>query len=255
MKAQHPGFAERARSWMGLAQEPERFPGEDVLFVAGGIGLGAGIVYVLDPNRGRRRRGLVRDRITHLVGVADYALGATVRDVTNRTRGVIVESRAMLYREDVPDDVLERRVRSKLGHYVSHPASIGVVVHEGRVFLSGPILASEVEPFLGAIRRVHGVQGIENRLDEHERREDISGLQGGVERTGEQYEMLQSHWSPTARVLAFLAGGTLAWWGAGRRGPLGMTLGLLGAGLFAHGATGLIETGRPPRDAAERASS
>ena len=242
MRTQQNALAERARSWalrMGIAEEPERSRGGDALFVAGAMGLGAGLMYVLDPGRGRRRRSLVRDQITHFVSIADDALGATARDMANRARGVVAEGRAMLSGERVPDEVLETRVRSKLGHYVSHPGSIGVVVYDGRVFLSGPILTSEVEPLLEALRRVRGVQGIENRLDEHERREDISGLQGGIARTGEQYELLQSNWSPTARVLAGLTGGTLTLLSAGRRGPLGLGLGLLGAGLFARAATNL----------------
>jgi hypothetical protein len=188
---------------------------DGVLLVAGGLGVGAGIMYVLDPNGGRRRRALTRDRLTHLLNRAEDALAATTRKAANRARGIIAETRAALFPEDATDEVLGQRVRARLGRYVSHPGSIAVVVHEGCVFLSGPILAHEVEPLCAAIRRVRGVSGLENRLDEHERPDDISGLQGGVPRAG-----AESTWSPTMRRLAgFIA------------------LGLVGAGLVARRAS------------------
>jgi uncharacterized membrane protein len=199
--------------------------------------LGAGLMHLLDPERGRRRRSIARDAVTHYVGRADDAIDATARDVVNRVRGLVAEARSALRRDEPSDDVLEARVRSKLGHYVSHPGSIGVTAHEGRVFLSGPILAREVDPLLRAVRRIRGVRDVESRLDVHEQAGDVSGLQGGVARAGERPEFLQSHWSPAARLVAGLAGGTLALLGAGRRGPLGLLLGAAGLGLFARGAT------------------
>ena len=39
---------------------------EQTLRLLGGIGLGAGLMYFLDPQQGRRRRALVRDQFTHL---------------------------------------------------------------------------------------------------------------------------------------------------------------------------------------------
>ena len=241
--ARHGGIADRARSWatqrLHAQQQPRAFLGDDALRVAGALGIGASLMYVLDPLYGRRRRSLVRDQLTHFATVADEALGVTARDVTNRARGLVARGRARMYPDQAGDDIVERRVRSKLGQYVSHPGSLGVVVHEGRVFLSGPILSSEVDGLLAAVSSVRGVKGIENRLDEHAGAADISGLQGGVGRAGERAELMQSNWSPTARLLAGLAGGTAAFWAAGRRGPLGVGLGLLGSGLLARAATNL----------------
>jgi hypothetical protein len=58
-----------------------------VAFLAG-VGVGAGLMYILDPRMGRRRRALVRDQATHLVHEAQDAAGAVARDVTNRARGL-----------------------------------------------------------------------------------------------------------------------------------------------------------------------
>jgi uncharacterized membrane protein len=210
----------------------------EMLLATGAVGLGASAMYVLDPAGGRRRRGRVRDRLIHLAKAADNALAVTAEDVINRTQGLAAEIRARLSGGAVSDDRLSARVRSKLGHYVSHPRSIGVVVNEGRVFLSGPIIDDEISRLFAVVRRLRGVREIVDRLDRHQRSADISGLQGGIRRTGERSGLLQSSWSPTARLLAGMAGSALAWVGA-RRGPFGLGLGLVGTGLLARAATNL----------------
>ena len=96
-----------------------------------------------------------------------------------------------------------------MGRFVSHPGSIGVVVHGGRVVLSGPILAHEVDGLLAAVARVPGVQCVEERLDRHEHPDGISGLQGGRIRPGERSALCQANWSPTARLLVGSAGTAL----------------------------------------------
>lgn len=58
-----------------------------------GIGLGAGLMYFLDPDRGRRRRAFVRDKANHLLHTTEAFAGTTRRDLSNRTRGVIAEVR------------------------------------------------------------------------------------------------------------------------------------------------------------------
>ena len=42
----------------------------------GGIGIGAALMYLLDPDRGRRRRALVRDKAVHFARVSGDRLGA-----------------------------------------------------------------------------------------------------------------------------------------------------------------------------------
>ena len=82
------------------------------------------------------------------------------------------------------NDVLEARVRSKLGRVVSHPKALEVKAVDGLIILSGPILAAEVHPLLDAIIHVRGVKNIENYLEEHEQAGDIPALQGGRARPG-----------------------------------------------------------------------
>lgn len=56
-----------------------------------GAAIGAGIMYLLDPDGGRRRRALVRDQLVSAGHKASDAVGATSRDMTNRARGVVAE--------------------------------------------------------------------------------------------------------------------------------------------------------------------
>ncbi|MBI3951096.1 MAG: SRPBCC family protein [Acidobacteria bacterium] len=131
------------------------------------------------------------------------------------------------------------KVRSQLGGAVSYPSSIEVTVNQGAVTFSGPILAHEVDKLLSRVRKVRGVKDVKNRLEVHERPDNVPGLQGGVERRGDQFELLQTHWSPTARLLVGAAGGALTYLGAKRRDPLGIALGTVGTGMLLRGLTNL----------------
>jgi uncharacterized membrane protein len=210
---------------------------ESVITLVGAAGLGAALMYFLDPDRGARRRHLVRDRFVHArVRTAD-ALGSTTRDLRNRTRGLAAEARSRLKRDAADDDVIAARVRSEIGRVVSHPSSILVSADQGHVTLGGPVLAGEVDRLLSAARGVRGVRDIENRLEVHESAEGVPGLQGGQERIGERPELAQENWAPAARLLTGAVGSALAIYGARRRDALGAALGLAGLALATRGAT------------------
>lgn len=51
-----------------------------------GIGLGAGLMYVLDPNQGRRRRSLARDKVGHALRRMGDTIETTAADISNRAR-------------------------------------------------------------------------------------------------------------------------------------------------------------------------
>lgn len=206
---------------------------------ATGLGLGAGLTYLFDRERGRRRRGLVRDRVVHGANVAAGAAGKTWRDARNRVAGAVAGIVRRVRRETVDDDVMVERVRAKLGHVVSHPHAIEVGAKHGRVTLRGPILASEVDRLLEVVAAVRGVTGVDDRLVVHESAENVPGLQGGTFRSGETAEFLQTSWAPAARLLAAVGGAALALYGIRRRGPTGAVLGLAGGTLATRALTNL----------------
>ena len=205
----------------------------------GGAGLGAGLMYMLDPDRGRRRRALARDQVARLANRAPRVWGATARDVGNRLRGMVAEIGSRFSAGEAPDDVLVARVRSKMGRVVSHPSAIEVMVDQGRVTLRGPILADEVEDLISCVSSVPGVADINNQLEAHKEPGSVPGLQGGRRRPGERFELMQENWSPAARLLASVAGGALAAYGLGRRSPVSLTVGAIGAALLARGVTNM----------------
>lgn len=209
------------------------------LALLGGIGLGATLMYMVDPDRGKRRRALMRDKLARASHKVPDAISATARDISNRVQGMAAQATSAFSSEDVSDEVLVARVRSKLGRIVSHPSSIEVAANQGRVVLSGPILAHETNDLLTCVRAVPGVREVDNLLDVHKQAGDVPGLQGGEPRSGDRFDLMQENWSPTSRLLAGAAGGALAVYGLSRRDPISLSLGAIGIGLIARGVTNL----------------
>ena len=146
--------------------------------VLSALGIGAGLMYLFDPDRGKRRRALIRDKAESAANkIADTA-GKMNRDLRNRAYGLIAETKNFFRHEEVPDDVLVDRVRSKLGRVSRHVGALDVTAHNGVVALRGPVLANEVDHVLRAVRSVRGVKDdIENQLEVHEQSGDIPALQ------------------------------------------------------------------------------
>ena len=214
------------------------------------LGLGVGLMYFLDPDRGRRRRALVRDRASHAARVAMDAAGATRRDVAHRVSGAAARARGAFVRRPVADEVLTERVRAQLGRFVSHPHAVDVEATNGVVRVSGPILQQEAPRLLRAIERIRGVREVINALDEH-KEPDVPALQASTARRGRQRDIWQRQWSPSTRLAMGTAAAALAGYGLSRRDKRGTVLAITGAGLFARAATNL-DIGRLPGIGARR---
>jgi hypothetical protein len=185
------------------------------LTMLSGVGLGAALMYAFDPDRGKRRRALVRDKLVSSTETAVDAASATARDLRNRAQGLYASVTSST--EDASDEVLVARVRSKMGRVVSHPSAIEVTAAEGQVTLSGPILAHELNDLLTTTEKIPGV----------------------MNRPGDRFELMQENWSPTARLLTGAAGGALVVHGISRRNPACLIAGSLGLGLLLRGLTNL----------------
>ena len=152
----------------------------DVCLLLTGASLGAAIMYILDPDRGNRRRALARDKLVAAGNKTSMYAGKLSRDLGNRAQGLVAETRARFRTEQVPDDTLVARVKAELGRHAVHHRALAVTANGGRVTLRGPALAGEVDELISAVASVRGVSGVENRLDVHERADGISSLQGEV---------------------------------------------------------------------------
>ena len=207
-------------------------------FLAGAC-LGAAGMYLIDPSRGARRRGLIRDQFTHAAHKTADGLEATGRDLAHRAQGVWAGAYHWFDAADIPDHILVERVRAKLGRYVSHPRAIDVEADSGCVTLRGKILEREVGPLLRAVAWIPGVHEIDNLLEQHDRAGNVPSLQGGSARPGDLYEVMQREWSPAARTLVGSAGTALVAYAAARRDVFGTLFGLAGTALVLRAATNL----------------
>jgi len=84
----------------GLYEPPPNLFGRDVALLTAGFGMGALIMYMLDPAQGRRRRALARDQVTHFVTQAEKKMEAKARHWSNRARGVATETKAAMAPSD-----------------------------------------------------------------------------------------------------------------------------------------------------------
>lgn len=212
-----------------------------------GITLGGTAMYLLDPERGRRRRALMRDKALSTAKTTTETVGKTSRDVANRTTGLVAATGGLVsattslfgHTQSHNGDVLTERVRSKLGRAIAHPGTITVHAEKGRVTLSGPVLRREVKRLLDTVSSVRGVKEIENNLEIHDAPEDIPGIQWEGRERPSRFELPQRNWSPVARVLAGLAGAFLVVYGLRRKNVFGSLLGTAGVGMLARGITDL----------------
>ena len=205
------------------------------ILVAGGVGIGLGLMYVLDPARGRRRRAMLRDRTTHILRSTRVTLGKKAIDLGNRARGLTAEARTALRCEAVSDEVLERRVRSQLGRAMSKPGDVEVLAAEGCVTLRGVVRAREVERLLRRVSRVRGVRSVESQLNVKglhatEHANGGAAVKGGTNHTPERP-------SVPVRFLATVAGGGLAFYGVRRKGVVGSLAGVVGMRMLRRALT------------------
>lgn len=200
----------------------------------GGVALGAAAMYLSDPDRGRRRRALARDKMQSLAVRAGDALDIASRDFVNRVQGLRARASQVIAgrRKRADDSVVAARVRAKIGRTTSHPHAIKVMVHDGCVTLNGPVLAEEKEQLLNTVRVVPGVTAVEDQLQVHAQPDNIAGLQGEGRLRQMHPPFMRENWPPALRAIAMVGGSTLSYYGLRRRTPAGALLTLIGFGLL-----------------------
>ena len=209
-------------------------PQHDLTTLIGSAALGAVAMFLLDPDKGKRRRAIARDKALSLIDDSRGAVGVAARDASHRMHGMQARMRRLLRGGAAPDDLqLIERVRARMGRLVSHPHAIQVGANDGRITLSGPILAREAQRLVHAVANVWGVSEVENRLVVHEHPESVSSLQGGVARA----QIAHERWAPALRMAALLGGAALALHGMRRRSWSGTALAGAGFALAMRGAT------------------
>ena len=196
-----------------------------------GAGLGAGLMYLLDPQGGGQRRAVARTKTVSALKTGGDAALKTGKHLGNRTKGLISEAGAKLRQEPVDELVLCDRVRSKLGRALSNPSAIEVTSVDGLVILSGSVPASEKDHLLATVAKVKGVKDVDDQLELLE--SDGASLQGN----GKSRSRLARAWKPATLILAGTGGAALAVAGFKRRDKVGAALGAAGLGILANSFT------------------
>jgi hypothetical protein len=129
--------------------------------------VGAAATYFFDPDVGRRRRALVRDRIVHWLAVVRQELESELHDLRNRTRGAVASVRRIGAAPKSSDEAIAGRIRARL-RSLEHPGAVRVAVREGRVHLAGPVLPRDAERARRIVRHVRGAQELVDELEVHQ---------------------------------------------------------------------------------------
>jgi hypothetical protein len=133
--------------------------------------LGAGLLYLFDPDRGRRRRSAARDRGLALVRNGLCTLGRFSRRFSAQLYGLA--RRAMHLTQETPrervtpnDPTLAQRIKSQLYRDPAVPRDrLSINVEGGRVVLRGEVDdTSQIEKIARAVCNVPGVTDILNLL-------------------------------------------------------------------------------------------
>ena len=203
--------------------------------IIGSLALGAVAMYAFDPDKGRGRRAVARDKAYSLMLDTRHAAAATRRDVAHRLEGLQARARRMWTTGPSADDLkVIERVRARIGRMVAHPHAIQVGALGGRVTLSGPVLAHEAAGLVASARSVWGVHSVEDLLVIHDHPESIPSLQDGA---NPPTSAPDERWTPALRAAALSGGLLLALLGIRQRSLTGVAMMVAGAGLGVRGIT------------------
>ena len=146
---------------------------------AAALGVGVGLMFMLDPQAGRRRRKLVGDKLRRFSRQAGDRAEAWGKMASDHAQGFVAETTARLRDEAVDDRTLEQRVRAELGRAMTHVRNVIVEARDGCVTLRGDVLEPEAGAALAAARSTRGVRSVEDALQRHAEAGRVPSLQGG----------------------------------------------------------------------------
>jgi hypothetical protein len=178
-------------------------------------------MYLFDPEKGNRRRAVIKDKAIHQANEKKRALKVMQRDFQNRSQGLVHNLQGRFTTETAEDSILIERVRSAMGRCCSGTHAISVTVNHGEVTLSGPVMANEITDLIGTVKNVKGVTRVVNNLEMQH------GSSGSTPKT--------SRWTPGECLVAVSVGSVLSIYGLGRRGIVGWLCGAAGLSLVSKG--------------------
>jgi hypothetical protein len=128
-------------------------------------------VFFMDPERGRRRRHMLRDRFTARLRRIGRGVKALFRGAAAETYGVSHKIVHLVPKptEMTDDDTLRQRVESQLFRDRHIPkGDLNINCEHGMVILRGELDSPlEIAQLEERVRRIPGVRGVQNLLHPH----------------------------------------------------------------------------------------
>jgi osmotically-inducible protein OsmY len=130
--------------------------------------LGAALMYFFDPQQGKRRRNMLRDRVLGFFRRRGREAARAGRAVSAEAYGL--KQKATHLREepkpDLDDATLAAKVQTEIFRAADAPkGSVNVNVENGVVYLRGEVQRPElIDDLVARARQVQGVQGVESLL-------------------------------------------------------------------------------------------
>jgi uncharacterized membrane protein len=201
-----------------------------VLFSGAAAAAGAAAFYFLEGERGKSRRAVFSRKAGRLRRNLAESATKYAGNVKHRLNGIAREAWDWPTRRPPDDRVLEERIRSRMGRIVAHPHRIHVASEGGAVTLWGTAREPEIRKLIRAVEAMRGVTQILNHLEPNEQKEPISRETNFLKQAHQETLL---HLNPVARLVAGVAGASIAVYGWKRKDRLGVSLSLCGAGLAA----------------------
>ena len=128
---------------------------------------GAGIAYFFDPQQGKRRRHVLRDRAAKLGRRAARVTAKKSRFVLGHLQGLVARSRQVVARPQVATDdrTVEQRIRSDVRDAGISGRDVELEVEQGIVTLVGAVPSRAVaDNVVARVRKVPGVRDVSDLL-------------------------------------------------------------------------------------------
>jgi osmotically-inducible protein OsmY len=157
----------QASGWFGHEEERSYVPETSTVASAvTALAAGVGLMYLLDPTDGARRRSLLLDKTRHCLNETGDFFRRTGRHLANRSRGMAHDTQSMFQRggEPADDRTVAERIRARLGHLQQPNADVNVAVVDGRATLTGRCSPDDVESLISTVQSTPGVASIVNLL-------------------------------------------------------------------------------------------
>jgi hypothetical protein len=134
------------------------------LTILGAMGIGAGLMYVFDPDKGKKRRALMRDRLEDTARKTRRQIDRKSHEVGDLVSSIGASIKAPFTNGPLSDNDLLARVKEKVIEILPDTQDIKVRARNGIVTLGGWLPQRELDHLVKSVSSIPGVSSITNKL-------------------------------------------------------------------------------------------